>query len=168
MPGMLSNRFRMRSGVGGCRSAARSRPAAWRRAVRAGASRAGCAGGSAGSVSAGHRTSTPETRGGAQRPAPRTGRERKDATTTLTLPPLPEQECLGADIESGEHFFGYTADQLHADRIAVAAAVIDACVKACDDIRAGVEPDAIDAAAIKHAICFVRGTIRALQIEESK
>jgi hypothetical protein len=50
--------------------------------------------------------------------------------TSITLPPLPEPGMRGPS-GTGTYFDGYTADQLRADRLAVAQAVQEACAAAC-------------------------------------
>lgn len=67
--------------------------------------------------------------------------------TTITLPPLPEPLPL-----SYRGDVGYTADQLRADRLAVAQAVIEACAAVCD-----ADPLTVGFLAAKN--------IRAIQIE---
>lgn len=51
--------------------------------------------------------------------------------TTITLPPLPEPADIDRHLPTNIVIRGYTADQLRADRLAVAQAVIEACERAC-------------------------------------
>jgi hypothetical protein len=84
----------------------------------------------------------------------------------LTLPSLPEPGIRGPS-GTGAYFDGYTADQLRADRLAVAQAVREACIAACEAVEArqfdgydGDYENGVESGADQCA-----DAIRALQIE---
>jgi hypothetical protein len=82
--------------------------------------------------------------------------------TTITLPPPPLPNELGRDSNAFRSWpvYGYTADQLRADRIAVAAAVLDACAR---DIEGYTEAGWAGLSAYQ-----IADTIRSLKIEKLK
>jgi hypothetical protein len=82
--------------------------------------------------------------------------------TTITLPPLPLPNELGMDLNAFRSWpvYGYTADQLRTDRLAVAQAVTEACAR---DIEGYTEAGWAGLSAYQ-----IADAIRALKIEKLK